>query len=161
MRNASLCRIVTFSQNVRSAETVRRDTRLLKNLRILFGCKGGNHRLLRRRPRGERADLKLDLGKNGTFAEQARISKTNGLRIIGVDADREIIFQSRPKIRFHLRRKRLSKESDRPRVDRFVVFVLLVFAALRPRLVSLTADQPPVQDQVDVLGKAMDQIVAC
>ena len=37
---------------------------------------------------------------------------------------------------------------------------LLVFAPLRPGLVLLIPQQPPVQDQVNVLGKPLDQAEA-
>ena len=54
----------------------------------------------------------------------------------------------------------MDKEDLCPSVDGLVVLILLISAALRPRLVLPAAHQPLIQDQINVLRKTMDQVKA-
>ena len=149
-----------FPEGALRRHCAKRGAGLLKHLWILLGGKGRDRGLLRWCPGGQCTDLQPDNRENGALRKQARVGKADCLRIGWVNADLKIVIQQRTEILLLLGDNYIREKDLRPGIDRFVKLVLLILAALSPGLVLPTAHQSPVKDQVNVLGKAVDQIKA-
>ena len=107
---------------------------------------------------GQRTDLQANKLQGRGIYEQVRIGKDNGLLVLLVYVNvcltakflREFCLSSGAKL--------LLKENLHPCIGFFVERILLGVGALFPWLVLTVSQQPPIQNQINIFGKAANQI---
>ena len=107
---------------------------------------------------GQRTDFQANDLQGRGICEQVRIGKDNGLLVLLVYVNvcltakflREFCLNSGEKLPL--------KENLRPCIGFFVERILLGVGALFLWLVLTVSQQPPIQNQINIFGKAADQI---
>ena len=131
---------------------------VLENAAILLGGIRNNLTLCGRSSGGKCADLQTNHGEDGIFAEQFGIGEVYGLRFVFIHFDLKFINQKLRKIFLQSGNKLLPQEHFGFCVQCFVQLVLLILTALCPGIFLGRFQQAPVEDQINIFGKTMDQI---
>jgi len=131
--------------------------RLHKYLRVLLRGIGAHNGVLCRRPCRQRAELHAHHRQDGRFPEDAGVGKAHRLRVSLVNIESEVIGQEVTKIRLQFRQEALAQKCLGSGVGFLIELVLFRTAAVAPGLVLFIAQQPPVQNDVDVLRKAFNK----
>ena len=87
-----------------------------------------------------------------------RIGKDNGLLVLFIYVNVCLTAKFPRELCLNGGAKLLRKENFRPCIGLFVERILLGVGALFPWLVFTVSQHPPVQDQVNIFGKAADQV---
>lgn len=125
------------------------DSRLLHRARSAQFC---------RRPSSQCANLQTNDLQGGRVCEQVRIGKDDGLFVLFVYVNVRLTAKLPRELCLNGGAKLFCEENFRPSIGFFVECILLGVGALFPWLVFTISQHPPIQNQINILGKAADQV---
>ena len=106
----------------------------------------------------QRTDLQANKLQGRGIYEQVRIGKDNGLLVLLVYVNVCLTAKFLREFCLNSGAKLLLKENLHPCIGFFVERILLGIGALFPWLVLTVSQQPPIQNQINIFGKAANQI---
>lgn len=107
---------------------------------------------------GQHTDFQANDLQSRGICEQVRIGKDNGLLVLLVYVNVCLTAKFLREFCLNSGAKLLLKENLRPCIGFFVERILLGIGALFPWLVLTVSQQPPIQNQINIFGKAVNQI---
>lgn len=107
---------------------------------------------------GQRTDFQANKLQGRGIYEQVRIGKDNGLLVLLVYVNVCLTAKFLREFCLNSEAKLLLKENLHLCIGFFVERILLSVGALFPWLVLTVSQQPPIQNQINIFGKAADQI---
>ena len=110
------------------------------------------------RPSSQCANLQTNDLQGGRVCEQVRIGKDDGLFVLFVYVNVRLTAKLPRELCLNGVAKLFCEENFRPSIGFFVERILLGVGALFPWLVFTISQHPPIQNQINILGKAADQV---
>ena len=107
---------------------------------------------------GQHTDFQANDLQSRGICEQVRIGKDNGLLVLLVYVNVCLTAKFLREFCLNSGAKLLLKENLRPCIGFFVERILLDVGALFPWLGLTVSQQPPIQNQINIFGKAVNQI---
>ena len=134
-------------------------TRLFEQSTVLLGGIGSYRFFSGRSPRSKCADFKTDNRQDRSVIKATVIGEHNGLRIVvlyvTIHITAKLVFQ----IGNSGRHKFVFQKSFGFRAGFLVKNILLCVAAFFPRLVLFITENTPVENQINVFGKAFNESI--
>ncbi len=106
----------------------------------------------------QRTDLQANDLQGRGICKQVRIGKDNGLLVLLVYVNVCLTAKFLREFCLNSGAKLLLKKNLHPCIGFFVERILLGIGALFPWLVLTVSQQPPIQNQINIFGKAVNQI---
>ncbi len=131
---------------------------MCKNLGVLLRCKGCNRNHFRRSPGCQSSDFQANHLQGRSIRKQMRIGKKNRLLVLFVYKDVCLIAKYLRDFFLNLGAELLGKICFRSRICLFVKSILPCIGTCFPRFVFLITKNLPIQNQINVLRKTVNQI---